>query len=213
MQMSTTVDMTGSKMAMAKPLRKRQERKKPLRDATGTRRRILEAAKARFCKHSYEQVGVREIAADAGIDAALINRYFGTKEELFAEVSKGVFNAEHFIEVAPDRLGEALARRLMHGTGKKKRGVNPFELLLRSAASPTASPIIGNRLHKDFVLQLAALIGGKQASARAALIASYIIGFLTVRVALRSPAILPDDAERVVALLGAAIQAAIDDPE
>jgi AcrR family transcriptional regulator len=198
-------------MAMAKPLRKQPDRKKPPRDAAGTRNRILEAAKARFCKHSYEQVGVREIAADANIDPALINRYFGTKEELFAEISKGVFNAEHFIEAAPDKLGEALARRLMFGTGKKKTGVNPFELLLRSAASPTASPIIADRLHKDFVLRLAALIGGKHASTRAALIASYVIGFLTVRVALQSPAILPADAGKVVALLGSAIQAAIDD--
>jgi AcrR family transcriptional regulator len=194
---------------MAEPLRK-QDRKKPLRDAAGTRKRILAAARGRFCEHSYEQVGVREIAADADIDAALVNRYFGTKEELFAEISKGVFNAENFIEAAPGKLGEALARRLMFGSGKKKTGVNPFELLLRSAASPTASPIIANRLHKDFVLRLAALIGGKQASTRAALIASYLIGFLTVRVALRSPAIVPDDAEKVVALLGSAIQAAID---
>jgi AcrR family transcriptional regulator len=196
---------------MAESSKKEKPPKKPLRDATGTRKRILEAAKARFCKQSYEQVGVRDIAADASIDAALINRYFGTKEDLFAEISQGVFNAEHFIEVAPDKLGEALARRLMYGASKKKTGVNPFELLLRSAASPTASPIIANRLHKDFVLRLAALIGGKQASARAALIASYLIGFLTVRVALQSPAILPADADKVVALLGSALQAAIDD--
>lgn len=196
---------------MAKALKEEQAGKKPPRDASGTRMRILEAAQLRFCEQSYEQVGVREIAADAGIDAALINRYFGTKEDLFAEISKGVFNAENFIEAAPDQLGDALARRLMGGPGKAKPGVNPFELLLRSAVSPTASPIIANRLHKDFVLQLAALIGGKHAQARAALIVSYMIGFLTVRVALRSPAILPADVSKVVALLGSAIQAAIDD--
>jgi AcrR family transcriptional regulator len=197
---------------MTKSLKKQKALKKPLRDAEGTRIRILEAATLRFCKYGYEQVGVREIAADASIDAALINRYFGTKEELFAEISKGVFNAENFIEAAPDKLGESLARRLTCGSGKEKAGVNPFELLLRSAVSPTASPIIANRLHKDFVLPLAALIGGKHASTRAALIASYIIGFLTVRVALQSPAILPAHAEKVVALLGSAIQEAIDDP-
>jgi AcrR family transcriptional regulator len=198
---------------MAQSLKDQKPSKRPLRDATETRKRILEAAKARFCKHSYEQVGVREIAADANIDAALINRYFGTKEELFAEISKGVFSAGNFIEVSPDKLGETLARRLMYGTVKAKAGVNPFELLLRSAASPTASPIIANRLHKDFVLPLATLIGGKQASTRAALIASYLIGFLTVRVALQSPAILPANANKVIALLGSAIQAAIDDSQ
>jgi AcrR family transcriptional regulator len=211
--MSAGVDMmVVGRWRMAKSIKNDEARKNQLRDAKGTRMRILEAAQLRFCKHGYEQVGVREIAADAGIDAALINRYFGTKEELFAEVSKGVFSADNFVNVAPDQLGDALARRLMYGTGKEKTGANPFELLLQSAVSPTASPIIAKRLHKDFVLRLAALIGGKQASARAALIASYIIGFLTVRVALHSPAIVSANAGKVVALLGGAIQAAIDDP-
>jgi AcrR family transcriptional regulator len=210
--MSTDVDMcVDARWWMTKALKEEKAGKKPLRDASGTRMRILEAAQLRFCEQSYEQVGVREIAADAGIDAALINRYFGTKQDLFAEISKGVFSAENFIGAEPDQLGDVLARRLMGGTGKAKAGVNPFELLLRSAASPTASPIIANRLHEDFVLRLAALIGGKHASTRAALIASYLIGFLTVRVALQSPAILPPDADKVVALLGSAIQAAIDD--
>jgi AcrR family transcriptional regulator len=211
--MSTGVDMTVNGDEMGETLKRQKARKKPLRDAPGTRKRILEAARMRFCNHSYEQVGVREIAADAKIDAALINRYFGTKEDLFAEICKGVFNADNFIEVAPAKLGEALARRLMSASGKEKAGVNPFELLLRSAASPTASPIIANRLHEDFVLQLATLIGGKHASTRAALIASYLIGFLTVRLALQSPAILPAAASKVVALLGSAIQAAIDDSQ
>src|SRR5258708_14540417 len=196
---------------MTKSLKKTKPAKKPLRDAKKTRTRILEAARLRFCQHSYEQVGVRDIAADANIDAALSNRYFGTKVELLDEISQGVFNAEQFIEAAPAKLGEYLARRLMCGPEEKKEGINPFELLLRSAASPTASPIIANRLHKDFVLRLAPLIGGKHAPTRAALIASYIMGFLTVRGALQSPAILPAHAAKAVAVLSADIQTAVDD--
>src|SRR5882757_2500615 len=197
---------------MARKSGKQKPTTKPLRDAAGTRARILEAAKLRFCQRSYEQVGVREIAADANVDAALVNRYFGTKEELFAEISKGVFNADDFIEGPLSGVGEYLAKRVMSGPERVKEGANPFEFLLRSAASATASPIIAARLHKDFVLKLAAVIGGQQAATRAALIASYIIGFLTVRIALQSPAVLPAHADKVVALLGSAIQAAIDDP-
>jgi AcrR family transcriptional regulator len=197
---------------MARQSGKQKTTGKPLRDAAGTRARILEAARLRFCQRSYEQVGVREIAADANVDAALLNRYFGTKEELFAEIAKGVFNSDDFIEGPRNRIGEYLARRVMSGPQKVKEGADPFEFLLRSASSPTASPIIAARLHKDFVLKLAALIGGRQAATRAALIASYVIGFLTVRIALQSPAVLPAHADKVVALLGSAIQAAIDDP-
>src|SRR5258708_20042172 len=143
---------------MTKSLKKTKPAKKPLRDAKKTRTRIPEAARLRFCQHSYEQVGVRDIAADANIDAALINRYFGTKEELFAEISKGVFNAEQFIETAPAKLGEYLARRLMCGPEEKKEGINPFELLLRSVTFPTPSPLIANPVHKIFVFLLSPFI-------------------------------------------------------
>jgi AcrR family transcriptional regulator len=195
---------------MTAPLKKRKSLDKPRRSAKGTRTRILEAAQLRFSHYGYEHVGVRDIGADANVDAALINRYFGTKEELFAETTKGIFNGSHFIDVDPSKIGEALARRLMGGSKGKKKGIDPFEFLLRSAANPTASPIIADRLHQDFVVYLAAVIGGKNATTRAALITSYIVGFLTVRVALKSPALLPAHADQVIALLGSAIQAAVD---
>ena len=34
----------------------------------------------------YDGAGVREIAEGAGVTAMLVNRYFGSKEQLFAEV-------------------------------------------------------------------------------------------------------------------------------
>ena len=60
------------------------------RDAAATREAILEAATRRFATQGYERAGVREIAADAGVTAALVNRYFGSKEGLFAEVIQRV---------------------------------------------------------------------------------------------------------------------------
>ena len=55
------------------------------RNAGDTRARILAAARVRFAMDAYENVGTRDIAADAGVDAALVNRYFGGKEKLFDE--------------------------------------------------------------------------------------------------------------------------------
>jgi AcrR family transcriptional regulator len=56
------------------------------RNAAATRAAILEAATGRFAAESYEQVGMRDIARDVGVDPALISRYFGSKEELFRAV-------------------------------------------------------------------------------------------------------------------------------
>ena len=53
------------------------------RDAANTRRLLLEAARRRFAHQGYAATTVREIADDAGVNVALISRYFDSKEGLF----------------------------------------------------------------------------------------------------------------------------------
>jgi AcrR family transcriptional regulator len=53
------------------------------RDADGTRQRLLQAARQRFARDGYAATTVRDIATEAGVNVALINRYFTSKEGLF----------------------------------------------------------------------------------------------------------------------------------
>src|SRR3712207_5428010 len=61
------------------------------RNASATRQAILESALTAFAQSGYDHVGVREIAQGAGVTAMLVNRYFGSKEQLFAEAVDGTF--------------------------------------------------------------------------------------------------------------------------
>lgn len=56
------------------------------RDSEKTRARILDSALALFSNGSYAHVRSRDIAQRAGVDVALINRYFGSKKGLFYAV-------------------------------------------------------------------------------------------------------------------------------
>lgn len=56
----------------------------PRRDAEHTRGELLGAARRRFARDGYRVTTVRAIAGDAGVNIALISRYFGSKEGLFA---------------------------------------------------------------------------------------------------------------------------------
>ncbi|MEO9144426.1 MAG: TetR family transcriptional regulator [Ginsengibacter sp.] len=63
------------------------------------RETIIESAIKLFSNKGFEGTSVREIAADAGANVALINYYFGSKEKLFesvveyrASVLKGLFS-------------------------------------------------------------------------------------------------------------------------
>ncbi len=52
--------------------------------STETRQRIVGAARQLFATVGFERCTVRSVAAEAGIHASLVMRYFGSKEGLFA---------------------------------------------------------------------------------------------------------------------------------
>jgi AcrR family transcriptional regulator len=49
-----------------------------------TRDRILVSARELFARNGIDKTSVRAIASGAGVDAALVHHYFGTKQQLFA---------------------------------------------------------------------------------------------------------------------------------
>ncbi|WP_433755859.1 TetR family transcriptional regulator [Nocardia sp. CA-135398] len=79
---------------------------------SGAREDILAAARARFAEIGFDKTSIRAVAADAGVDPALVHHYFGTKQQLFAAVVELPIDPEatlRLIEAAPlDRLGETI---------------------------------------------------------------------------------------------------------
>lgn len=66
------------------------------RDAAATRADLLSAAMRLFTLHGYDRTTTRDIAAAAGVNVALIARYFGSKDGLYAavlETSAGTMDA------------------------------------------------------------------------------------------------------------------------
>src|SRR6202045_3685245 len=113
------------------------------RDAAATRSAIFEAATRRFAYQGYEHAGVREIAADAGVDAALVNRYFGSKEGLFTEVVERAFDIRYLVDGDRATLAERLARKMVYGPeGSADERPIPLLLMLRSATEPHAAELI-----------------------------------------------------------------------
>ena len=55
-------------------------------DDPAARAKILAAAEALFAEHGFAGVGVRQIAAAAGVNGAMIHYYFGNKESLYRAI-------------------------------------------------------------------------------------------------------------------------------
>lgn len=182
------------------------------RDAGETRARILEAARAHFSREGYDGVGVREIAATVGVNAALVNRYFGSKERLFAEAVAGQFRlGEGFLEGNRAGLGERLARYVLQ-KDQKEDGFDPLLALLRSAPNERAAALLREGLDEHFVGPLARWMGGERAEERAGLVASNLFGLAFMRGVVRSGPLASQQTEPLVALVAPILQSYVDGP-
>ena len=113
------------------------------RNADQTRQRILLAARSLFAKGHYESVGTREIAAKAGVNVTLINRYFGSKKKLFAAVVESLDElAKTSGTSARGALDKALDSIVLGGKHGNSTWVDEFHIILFSALNPEVTDII-----------------------------------------------------------------------
>lgn len=146
------------------------------RNAAATRDAILRAAHERFLGDSYETVGLRDIARDAGVDVALVGRYFGGKEELFRQVLRGGEPSKFDQLPAAASLAEFLADLATRPAGDDREGVERLILILRSASSPTAAGIVRDAFSEDVLGPISGLLDGRDAELRASLSLAVLVG-------------------------------------
>jgi AcrR family transcriptional regulator len=152
------------------------------KNAAATRQAMLVSARSRFLLESYENVGLRDIAADVGVDVALVSRYFGSKEELFKEVLRSGKDDKLPVGVAAADLPDYLACMVLQQDREEDRvHVERLMIILRSASSPKAAEIVREALRKDVLAPFAALLEGAHAEARASLVVAVLMGTTILR--------------------------------
>ena len=76
-----------------------------------TRERILDSAEKLFARRGFHGVSVRDITQDAGVDVALVNYHFGTKQALLdcgaRPALRGAGRGAHAEAAGEHREGEA----------------------------------------------------------------------------------------------------------
>ena len=130
------------------------------RDATATQRALVRAARRRFATEGYRATTVRQIAADAGVNVALINRYFSSKEGLF-EACMARTSDELETQATPRASGvEGVIERLLEHVITAPNADDPLQLLLlfRSSGDEKADLIRGRTL-EHFTRRLASAAG------------------------------------------------------
>lgn len=154
------------------------------RNAAATQERLLACARKCFVQESYDAVSLREIAGDAGVDVALIGRYFGSKEQLFRAALATEDNRWEELAIADD-LPSYLASMLATDDSKDAEHIERLLIMLRSAASPTASIIVRSTFKNEVLEPFANVLTGSQAERRAAMALAVLMGTTIIRTILR----------------------------
>ena len=181
------------------------------RNAAATRDAMLAAARRRFLEDSYETVGLRDIARDAGVDVALVSRYFGGKEELFRQVLRGNDGGDKFVRAAEaPSLAAYLAEMLTsHDLDEDREGVERLLIILRSASSPKAAEVVRSALSEDVLEPIAALLTGPDVEMRASLSLGVVMGTSILRTIMSVDPLCECDHDQVRARLERILAAAL----
>jgi AcrR family transcriptional regulator len=146
------------------------------RDAAATRTALLNAARTLMAQHGVEGTSTREVAAAAGVNQALVYRYFGSKEQLFTEAATtGVDPADDLIANTPlAELPRLLLDRVLEVAEQQDAG--EFATLVAAANDETVRKVLRTRIEAGFTRALAARLAGPDAELRAELVASILVG-------------------------------------
>jgi AcrR family transcriptional regulator len=184
--------------------------------ASGTREAIRAAAARQFAELGYDRTSLRSIAAEAGVDPALVAHFFGRKQELFVEVVGLPFDPSEVVPMlfAGDRehLGERLARfvvSLLEDPDARGRMVG----LVRAAASePRAARMVRALATHEVVARVAQSLGVDDGEVRASLAASQVIGLVMARHVVRVEPLASLPADALVAALAPNLQRYLTEP-
>ena len=175
------------------------------RRSDATKAAILAAASDHFAASGYDAATIRAIAAAARIDPAMVMRYFGTKEKLFAVAAEFDLRLPDLSILPKGAVGAALVEHFLD----RWEGDETLMALLRTAVTHEAA---AERMRGIFATQLMATVAKlsgvsrTRAATRAGLISTQMLGLALCRYVLRLPPVVGIKRAELVRRVGPTIQ-------
>ena len=177
---------------------------------SSTRAEITAAAARRFAVAGYDATSLRQVAADASVDPALVRRFFGDKEQLFTAVASALIDPERAVAAVaggpPEAAGERLLRYFLSLLGDVSRP-GPLLGVIRSAVtSEHAAGLLRRLLAEQVLREIAVSFPSGRPEFGAALAASQLVGLAVARYAVRLPPLTAADTEELVSAIAPVLQ-------
>jgi AcrR family transcriptional regulator len=151
------------------------------RDSAATRQALLTAARTLFAQLGYDATTVRAVADRAGVNQALLFRYFGNKRGLFVNAVQG--EALELLEGPPEDLLERSLDAMLTDEGERY-GTETLLAVLRAATSEQVGEEVRERLGAAYSTAFAAKAATDDphdAAVRGELLLAWLLGLSLTR--------------------------------
>jgi AcrR family transcriptional regulator len=175
--------------------------------SAATRSAILVAARQLLAQKGYEGMTIRAVAAEAGIDASMVMRYYGSKEGLFAAAVDVDLQLPNPSEWPRERMGELLAQHVV-ARWEGALADELITLLLRSAGTnQSAAEHLRSVFQRQVMSFVHEIIGDDpDARIRAAMVSTQVLGLALCRYVLELPPVVSMDRDTLVSVMGPVLQ-------
>ncbi|MFE7114839.1 TetR family transcriptional regulator [Streptomyces sp. NPDC057654] len=172
-----------------------------VRRSDGTRAAILDAARRRFAEHGYDRTTIRAVAADAGIDPAMVMRYYGSKDRLFEAALAIDLRLPDLRDVPRADIPRRLVRHFLD-RWEGDPADDALMLLLRCAVTNERA---AERVRAILAGQVVPALATVTDARRTGLLSSQLLGLALTRYLLRVPVIADLTADEVADLYAPAL--------
>jgi AcrR family transcriptional regulator len=152
--------------------------------SSATREQIVLAARRQFAELGYERATFRSIAAEAGVDPALVVHFFGSKADLSRDVMALPPAVAAALASLADGPNETVGRRfaeLVLGLLEDPIARNvPLGRIRCATTHPEAAALVRETVTRD-ITALANALGADRPDLRAVLIGAHVVGVALAR--------------------------------
>ena len=179
--------------------------------AVGDRRQaILVAARESFAAKGFRGTTMRGVARDAGVDAALVHHYFGSKDDLFLAALEVPVDPREVLPVVlagdPETIAWRLLRTVLEVWDQPTARLQLVAAVRTGLASPAESNPLRDGLLPLILEPLTERLPGPHPEQRAQLVATQMIGLLVARYVLEIEPLASLAREEVVAWVAPNLQ-------
>ncbi|WET77515.1 TetR family transcriptional regulator [Amycolatopsis sp. QT-25] len=174
-----------------------------------TRTALIEAARVVFGESGFDGATVRAIATRAGVDAAMVNHWFGSKEGLFGQaILKLPFDPRELLAELKngpdDEFGQRIVRTFL--TRWDGAGGDVFQALVRSVAGHEQAAQVLRGFFQNFFTKVIGDIGADDIELRTTLCASQLVGMGMVRYVAKFEPMASSEIEPLVTAIAPTMQ-------